>query len=143
MLPLACGGHAEHDTKQTQGKRSLTHRRFSRPHGYSQIDVFYGTSRAPSPTGQPRRRKTRRNIWGCSSAGRAPALQAGGQEFDSPHLHHNFASQNYGNSIRSQVTSAYTFCAANMCCSDGSAERCGDVYRHGVPHHSNSISIAP
>ena len=26
--------------------------------------------------------------WGCSSAGRAPALQAGGQEFDSPHLHH-------------------------------------------------------
>ena len=27
--------------------------------------------------------------WGCSSAGRAPALQAGGQEFDPPHLHHN------------------------------------------------------
>ena len=27
-------------------------------------------------------------IRGCSSAGRAPALQAGGQEFDSPHLHH-------------------------------------------------------
>ena len=26
-------------------------------------------------------------LWGCSSAGRAPALQAGGQEFDSPHLH--------------------------------------------------------
>ena len=26
-------------------------------------------------------------IRGCSSAGRAPALQAGGQEFDSPHLH--------------------------------------------------------
>ena len=25
--------------------------------------------------------------WGCSSAGRAPALQAGGQEFDPPHLH--------------------------------------------------------
>ena len=25
---------------------------------------------------------------GCSSAGRAPALQAGGQEFDPPHLHH-------------------------------------------------------
>ena len=30
------------------------------------------------------------NLWGCSSAGRAPALQAGGQEFDSPHLHHGF-----------------------------------------------------
>ena len=29
------------------------------------------------------------SIWGCSSAGRAPALQAGGQEFDPPHLHLN------------------------------------------------------
>ena len=31
----------------------------------------------------------KRNIFpirGCSSAGRAPALQAGGQEFDPPHL---------------------------------------------------------
>ena len=27
-------------------------------------------------------------MWGYSSAGRAPALQAGGQEFDSPYLHH-------------------------------------------------------
>ena len=26
--------------------------------------------------------------WGCSSAGRAPALQAGGHGFDSHHLHH-------------------------------------------------------
>ena len=26
--------------------------------------------------------------WGYSSAGRAPALQAGGQEFESPYLHH-------------------------------------------------------
>ena len=25
--------------------------------------------------------------WGLSSAGRAPALQAGGQEFESPYLH--------------------------------------------------------
>ena len=25
--------------------------------------------------------------WGCSSVGRAPALQAGGQGFESPHLH--------------------------------------------------------
>ena len=28
-------------------------------------------------------------IRGCSSVGRAPALQAGGQGFDSPHLHVN------------------------------------------------------
>ena len=27
-------------------------------------------------------------LWGYSSVGRAPALQAGGQEFDSPYLHH-------------------------------------------------------
>ena len=27
-------------------------------------------------------------LWGCSSVGRAPALQAGGQEFESPRLHH-------------------------------------------------------
>ena len=25
--------------------------------------------------------------WGCSSVGRAPALQAGGHEFESHHLH--------------------------------------------------------
>ena len=28
------------------------------------------------------------DLWGISSVGRAPALQAGGQEFDPPHLHH-------------------------------------------------------
>ena len=27
------------------------------------------------------------NLWGCSSVGRAPALQAGGREFESLHLH--------------------------------------------------------
>ena len=26
-------------------------------------------------------------LWGCSSVGRAPALQAGGHEFESHHLH--------------------------------------------------------
>ena len=29
-----------------------------------------------------------RDSWGCSSAGRAPALHAGGQGFESPQLHH-------------------------------------------------------
>ena len=33
-----------------------------------------------------RERQTCR-IWGCSSAGRAPALQAGGRQFESVHLH--------------------------------------------------------
>ena len=28
--------------------------------------------------------------WGCSSSGRAPALQAGGTGFESPQLHHSF-----------------------------------------------------
>ena len=27
------------------------------------------------------------DLWGCSSVGRAPALQAGGREFESLHLH--------------------------------------------------------
>ena len=31
------------------------------------------------------------DFWGCSSVGRAPALQAGGREFESLHLH---ASEN-------------------------------------------------
>src|SRR6185436_1811595 len=29
------------------------------------------------------------DTWGCSSAGRAPALQAGGHRFDPVHLHQN------------------------------------------------------
>ena len=29
-----------------------------------------------------------KHIWGCSSVGRAPALQAGGHGFESHHLHH-------------------------------------------------------
>ena len=31
---------------------------------------------------------TKKLVWGFSSAGRAPALHAGGQEFESPNLHH-------------------------------------------------------
>ena len=50
-------------------------------------------------------------IWGCSSAGRAPALQEGGQEFDSPHLHQGRRDEktdvrdNYG--LVAQVVRAY------------------------------------
>ena len=33
--------------------------------------------------------------WGCSSVGRAPALQAGGQGFESLHLHHKWNGQPY------------------------------------------------
>ena len=36
--------------------------------------------------GSPRKREGP-HPWGCSSVGRAPALQAGGQEFESLHLH--------------------------------------------------------
>ena len=32
-------------------------------------------------------------VWGCSSAGRAPALQAGGHRFDPVHLHQNASSK--------------------------------------------------
>ena len=34
--------------------------------------------------------KQRDLLWGCSSVGRAPALQAGGQRFDPANLHHQF-----------------------------------------------------
>ena len=37
--------------------------------------------------GYPKKRREP-DIWGISSAGRAPALHAGGQEFESPILHH-------------------------------------------------------
>ena len=33
------------------------------------------------------KQKVHLNLWGCSSVGRAPALQAGGHEFESHHLH--------------------------------------------------------
>ena len=33
-------------------------------------------------------------IWGYSSAGRAPALQAGGHRFDSDYLHHTVGASN-------------------------------------------------
>ena len=33
-------------------------------------------------------------IWGYSSVGRAPALQAGGQEFESLYLHHEVRDNN-------------------------------------------------
>ena len=43
----------------------------------------------------PRRNpgKAKKAIRGCSSVGRAPALQAGGQEFESLHLHHGWENQ--------------------------------------------------
>ena len=42
-----------------------------------------GLSKRKGKSGVPKPHKIR----GCSSAGRAPALHAGGQEFDPPHLH--------------------------------------------------------
>ena len=36
--------------------------------------------------------KDSKRIWGCSSAGRAPALQAGGREFEPHHLHQSARS---------------------------------------------------
>ena len=35
--------------------------------------------------------------WGCSSVGRAPALQAGGHEFESHHLHEGIEKCQAGN----------------------------------------------
>jgi hypothetical protein len=50
-----------------------------------------GGSSPPRPT---RHALTRiESGWGCSSAGRAPALHAGGHRFDPVHLHHNEKSK--------------------------------------------------
>ena len=40
--------------------------------------------------------------WGCSSVGRAPALQAGGQGFESPHLHENSKESSLDSYLGSQ-----------------------------------------
>ena len=43
--------------------------------------------------------------WGCSSVGRAPALQAGGHRFDPVHLHH---SNNIFNAVWNSLTNHHT-----------------------------------
>ena len=48
---------------------------------------FEGSERDFQRVRDGRFSKARLHPWGCSSAGRAPALHAGGQEFDPPHLH--------------------------------------------------------
>src|SRR6266478_85286 len=45
---------------------------------------------------QAEERRGRPSAWGCSSVGRAPALQAGGHRFDPVHLHHSAATRSYG-----------------------------------------------
>ena len=47
-------------------------------------------------------------VWGCSSAGRAPALQAGGHRFDPVHLHQkSFANAKLKNGLIAQVVRAH------------------------------------
>ena len=44
------------------------------------------------PFPDPEKRRKQNPIkWGCSSVGRAPALQAGGHGFESHHLHQKFS----------------------------------------------------
>ena len=52
---------------------------------YASIVVRFSGSNDPG--------KAKEAIRGCSSVGRAPALQAGGQEFESLHLHHGWENQ--------------------------------------------------
>ena len=47
--------------------------------------------------------------WGCSSAGRAPALQAGGQEFDPPHLHQRDEDKNKPNERKAKQICRFFF----------------------------------
>ena len=57
------------------------------------------------------------NIWGCSSAGRAPALQAGGHGFESHHLHQTILKNNPNevriSSVRISSQSDFT-CGADI-----------------------------
>src|ERR1700730_9005686 len=48
------------------------------------------TSCGGTPAGATHPRLCDEQEWGCSSAGRAPPLQGGGQGFESPHLHQFF-----------------------------------------------------
>ena len=48
--------------------------------------------------------KAKEAIRGCSSVGRAPALQAGGQEFESLHLHHTVKAVKKGRASKRQET---------------------------------------
>ena len=50
-------------------------------------DFFKKMYRADARAGNQSVAQIGYKIWGCSSVGRAPALQAGGQEFESLHLH--------------------------------------------------------
>ena len=43
-------------------------------------------------------------VWGCSSVGRAPALQAGGHGFESHHLHQSMKIDIHGNDGKNQNT---------------------------------------
>ena len=47
-------------------------------------------------------------IWGCSSAGRAPALQAGGHRFEPVHLHQRFETADKTRTERSESRELYT-----------------------------------
>ena len=48
--------------------------------------------------------ETTNHLWGCSSAGRAPALQAGGHGFESHHLHHQVKPKSLTNHIGSELS---------------------------------------
>ena len=61
------------------------------------------------------------NKWGCSSVGRAPALQAGGQEFESLHLHSSVADESVA------VMPAHKH-KEGVCCND-----CYTVRKENVP----------
>ena len=45
--------------------------------------------------------------WGCSSVGRAPALQAGGQEFEPLHLHRNYVPKKKAKAFGCTLTNSY------------------------------------
>ena len=73
-------------SSKVENKNEKTHNWQSRPRGADGIRCVLCSVR--TSVIQLSGTNTITLIWGCSSAGRAPALQAGGQGFDSLHLHH-------------------------------------------------------
>ena len=69
-------------TKTKRGKTTSEVVLYSRGNRYLLVVQFSVSNRKLNKEGP--------NRWGCSSAGRAPALQAGGHGFDSHHLHQRY-----------------------------------------------------
>jgi hypothetical protein len=77
LLSKESGRHAERKGSEVSGTREIM--------SHSILFDFEGPEKDTQELYSP---QPSAKAWGYSSAGRAPALQAGGQGFDSLYLHH-------------------------------------------------------